>query len=88
MHETQEEEFIRLARAANADRGAPIPDALLHRKNAESDLTFGGKHGAMLREDPPMRKRPLRADFYGPYFLLVATRAQRKIRDWPDTGSN
>ena len=49
LHETQEEEFIRLARAANADRGAPIPDALLHRKIAESGLTFGGTHGAALR---------------------------------------
>ena len=49
LHETQEEEFIRLARAANADRGAPIADALLHRKIAESGLTFGGTHGTALR---------------------------------------
>ena len=49
LHETQEEEFIRLARAAHADRRAPIDDALLHRKIAESGLTFGGPHGAQLR---------------------------------------
>jgi hypothetical protein len=49
LHETQEEEFIRLARAANADPGAPIPDGLLHRKIAESGLTFGGTHGTALR---------------------------------------
>ena len=48
LHETQEDEFIRLARAAHADRRHPIDDALLHRKIAESGLTFGGTHGMQL----------------------------------------
>ena len=49
LHETQEQEFIRLAKAANADRGAAISAAVLHRKVAESGLTFGGAHGTALR---------------------------------------
>ena len=48
LHETQEEEFTRLARAAHADRRAPIDDGLLHRKIGESGLTFSGTHGARL----------------------------------------
>ena len=42
LHETQEQEFIRLAKAANADRSAAISGSVLYRKVAEFGLDILG----------------------------------------------
>jgi hypothetical protein len=50
LHESQEREFIQLARTASDDRSAALPAALLHEKIATSGLDFTGEHGAAQRE--------------------------------------
>ena len=49
LHESQEQEFIRLARAAAVDRSAALPERLLRRKIEQSGLDFTGKHGTAQR---------------------------------------
>jgi hypothetical protein len=49
LHETQEDEFVRLAKAANADISAAINEEQLRRKVAESGLRFDGAHGKAQR---------------------------------------
>jgi hypothetical protein len=49
LHEADEQEFVRLARKAAADRGGAIPSTLLDRKVAESGLDFSGAHGKAQR---------------------------------------
>lgn len=53
LHESQEREFLSLAKAAAEDRSAAIPADLLERKIATSGLDFSDKHGkaqlAMVR---------------------------------------
>jgi len=45
LHESQELEFIALARKAADDRGAALPAELLDRKISESGLDFSDEHG-------------------------------------------
>lgn len=49
LHESQEDEFIGLAKAANADTSAATDARLLHRKISDAGLTFEGRHGAAQR---------------------------------------
>jgi hypothetical protein len=49
LHESQEQEFIRLAQAAAADRSAALPQALLAQKIEQSGLDFTDTHGAAQR---------------------------------------
>ena len=49
LHESQEQEFIQLARAAASDRSAALPERLLHRKIEKSGLDFAGEHGKAQR---------------------------------------
>ena len=49
LHESQEREFIQLARTASDDRSTALPAALLHEKIATSGLDFTGEHGAAQR---------------------------------------
>ena len=46
LHESQELEFVALARAAAQDHGAALPRQLLDRTIGESGLDFTGEHGA------------------------------------------
>ena len=49
MHESNEREFIKLARAAADERGAALPAGLLERHIRASGLDFSGEHGAAQR---------------------------------------
>jgi hypothetical protein len=49
LHESQEQEFIRLAQAAASDRSAALPEQLLNRKIDASGLDFAGEHGRAQR---------------------------------------
>ena len=49
LHESQEQEFIGLARTAAVDRSAALPERLLRRKIEESGLDFSGEHGSAQR---------------------------------------
>ena len=50
LHESQEQAFIQLARAAAAeDRSAAVPAGLLQQKIEQSGLDFTGSHGAAQR---------------------------------------
>jgi conjugative relaxase-like TrwC/TraI family protein len=53
LHESQEREFVALARTAAADRSAALPIGLLKQTIRESGLDFRGEHGraqlAMIR---------------------------------------
>ena len=49
LHEAEENEFIRLAKAAGDDRSGALPAALLQEKIASSGLDFSGAHGAAQR---------------------------------------
>src|SRR5271166_768012 len=49
LHETQEQEFIRLAQTAAADRSAALPTDILREKIEQSGLDFSGAHGQAQR---------------------------------------
>jgi conjugative relaxase-like TrwC/TraI family protein len=49
LHESQEQAFIQLARAAAEDRSAALPAGLLRQKIEQSGLDFTGSHGAAQR---------------------------------------
>jgi hypothetical protein len=49
LHESQEQEFIQLARAAAEDRSAALPAGLLWQQIEQSGLDFTGSHGAAQR---------------------------------------
>jgi hypothetical protein len=49
LHEAEENEFIRLAKAAGDDRSGALPAELLREKIASSGLDFSGTHGAAQR---------------------------------------
>jgi hypothetical protein len=49
LHESQEQEFIRLAQAAASDRSTALPERLLRGKIDESGLDFAGEHGEAQR---------------------------------------
>ena len=50
LHESQEQEFVRLAQVAAADRSAALPADLLREKIERSGLDFTGSHGAAQRD--------------------------------------
>jgi hypothetical protein len=49
LHEAQEQEFIRLAKAAAADRSGALPEPLLQRKIRDARLDFSDAHGKAQR---------------------------------------
>jgi hypothetical protein len=49
LHEAQEQEFIRLAKAAADDRSGALPDPLLQSKIRDSRLDFSDAHGKAQR---------------------------------------
>ena len=49
LHETQEQEFIRLAQTAAADRSAALPTDILREKIEQSNLDFTDAHGQAQR---------------------------------------
>ena len=50
LHESQEQEFIRLAQTASNDRSGAIPAELLRQTIDQSGLDFSGAHGAQQRD--------------------------------------
>jgi hypothetical protein len=49
LHEADERDFVRLAKAASLDRSAALPARLLHEKIEASGLDLSGEHGQAQR---------------------------------------